>query len=460
MNNQDINTEFSSFIKDFTRSNPSKRLSEIAERRKIPLNKLDSSSLSNPEADTKAMSVWRQAQADLRQLIDPMSNTLWNLAYKYFADDIYGCNSDEEKKEAISDVCELPENRIDAENELKEKVKEKICETTFTINGNTLSLFSAEDAANKTPQELCADIESRLTDMGKIIDEDAQDRSVYNDVQKNHTFEDYFRALAAFLDMKLGEILKKGKMNIYKFTYDENNECLIGRHTTTGLEVITVTANISDDDDTGAISDLLCDISVAGLGLPEDHPTLTDAKDMKEVIAYITSHRQYSPGPDGEYTITGVKGSDVPALVFNAVRDWQATMTACNSVIHALTKAKERLGDEKMSDFTHNLNVNRYFSDLASTESGYTTQHPEKYAEAINDLETRAGEAKEKIDKEGHRLPSDKQGFLKELEILLNGSTSDGEILSPTLMDKLNKKESLEELDDGTPEDNEPDPRV
>lgn len=437
MNNQDINTEFSSFIQDFTRSNPNKRLSEIAERRGIELGKLDASSLSNPEADYKAMSVWRQAKDDLKQLIDPMSSTLWNLAFKYFKDDIEGIDGEEDKKEAISDLCGLPENRIDAENELKEIVKEKICETSFTINGNTLTLFSEDDAQSKTPEELCEDIDERVSEMSAIIDQDAQDRSVYNDVQKNHTFEDFFRALAAFLNMKLGKILKKGNMNIYNFSYDENTECLVGRHISTGIDVITVTPDIEDEDDTGSISDLICDIDVAGLGLPDSHPLYTDTKDMAEVIDYITRHRRYSPGKNGQYTIPGVRGSDVPALVYNAVQEWQATATACHQSAIAYSNATTLLGKENLGKLQDELSKTATEKSLGNSK-GYSSIMPEYHKKISDEMEERAKFLEPKIDDNGNFTDEDFSKALQKVHIALNGKDANGNYLTDEEKDAAN----------------------
>ena len=443
MNNQDINTEFSSFIQDFTRSNPNKRLSEIAERRGIELGKLDASSLSNPEADYKAMSVWRQAKDDLKQLIDPMSSTLWNLAFKYFKEDIEGIDGEEDKKEAISDLCGLPENRIDAENELKEIVKEKICETSFTINGNTLSLFSEDDAQSKTPEELCEDIDERVSEMSAIIDQDAQDRSVYNDVQKNHTFEDFFRALAAFLNKKVGETLKKGNMNVYNFAYDENTESLVGRHVSTGIDVITVTPNIEDEDDTGSLSDLICDIDVAGLGLPDNHPLYTDTKDMTEVIDYITHHRKYSPGKDGQYTIPGVRASEVPATVYNAVQEWQATATACHQSAIAYANAATLLGTGNLGKLQNEVSTTSTISELAKSK-GYSTVMPEKHQQTLDGLEASAKLAKPDVDAKGNLTKNDFSKAIAKIHIALDGKDANGNYLTP------DEREGLKNL---TPED-------
>lgn len=457
MNNQDINTEFSSFIQDFTRSNPNKRLSEIAERRGIELGKLDASSLSNPEADYKAMSVWRQAKDDLKQLIDPMSSTLWNLAFKYFKEDIEGIDGEEDKKEAISDLCGLSENRIDAENELKEIVKEKICETSFTINGNTLSLFSEDDAQSKTPEELCDDIDDRISEMSAIIDQDAQDRSVYHDVQKNHTFEDFFRALAAFLNKKVGETLKKGNMNVYNFSYDENTESFVGRHVSTGIDVITVTPDIEDEDDTGSLSDLICDIDVAGLGLPDNHPLYTDTKDMTEVIDYITHHRKYSPGKDGQYTIPGVRASEVPAMVYNAVQEWQATATACHQSAIAYANAATLLGTGNMGKLQNEVSTTSTISELAKSK-GYSTRMPEKHKQTLDGLEASAKLAKPDVDAQGNLTENDFSKAIAKIHIALDGKDANGNYLTPDEREGL-KNLSPEDIE-ALFTDDKPDDRV
>lgn len=436
MNNNDINTEFSSFIETYTRQNPSKRLSEIAKRRNIELSKLNLSSLKNPDADAKAMSIWRQAKSDLKLLIDPMSSTVWNLAYKYFSDVIFGCESDAEKKEAISDEFQLPATRIDAENELKNIIKKKVCETSYTIAGNTYELFSNEDAVSKTPQELCNDIDDRLTKMSSILDQDAKDRDVYNDVQKNHTFEDYFIALAEFLDKKVGEILKNGNMNIYKFSYDAKTNSLVGKHIRTGLDVVNVSPSIGDEDDTGPLADLICDIDVAGLGLPETHPLLTDTKEMTEVISYKTRHGIYSPGEDGQYTIPGVKGSEVPSIVYNAVQDWQATSSACHTVTKAWTDAHELLGEERMDDLKANVYRNQMVRDLSKSK-GYSTKHPEVYKDEVDELNTRANLVKPKVDRSGKFQDDDISNILSKVQIALSGKTADGSIFTDEELEYL-----------------------
>lgn len=429
MDNQDINAEFKSFIKKYARNNPSKRLAEIAARRGIELNQLNEESLSNAEADSKAMRVWKQAQTDLKQLVDPMPSTLWNLAYKYFADDLFGCDSDEEKKEAISDVCELPENRIDAEAELAEKVKEKICGQQCDIAGKSYTLFGSDEAESKTPAELCDALESRMTEMGAIIDQDTRDYAVYNDVQNNHTFEDYFVALAAFLDMKIGETLKSGNMPLYKFSYDDSTNCMVGKHVRTGMEVVTVTPDINDEDDTGTTDDLICDISVAGLGLPDTNPTVNDTKEMREVISYITRHRRYSPGDDGQYTISGVNGSDVPELVCDAVQDWQATSTACNTVAKAWTEAHDLLGDDNMSQLKQNVRMAELYRDMGRSKTHSATMS-RLYKDKYDDMEARTNLVKPKVDKTGNFRDDDLSHVFKKLQIALGGKTSDGEIFT------------------------------
>ena len=451
MNNQDINTEFSAFLTDFNKKNPSKRLSDLAAKRQIDLDKLNDSTLRNPEADSRAMGIWRDAQRDLRKLNNPMSNTLWYLAYKYFHDELDGITDDAEKKEAISDLCGLPENRIDAENELKEIIKEKICEKEVTINGNTWSLFTEEDAENKTPDELCAELDKRMKEMSVIFDEDAEDRNTYNEIQKNHTFEDFFRALAAFLNMKVGEILKSGKMNTFNFSYNDKDTCVIGKHHS-GLEVITITPDISDEDDTGPTDDLICDIDVAGLGLPKYHPSYEDTKDMMEVLSYINRHRTYSPGDDGQYTIPGVKGSEVPAIVYDAVQDWQATASACKTVAMAWTDAHELIGDSKMNEFKSDVNQTKFYRDRANVKDpSYDMDEYYKNQEA--EREARSELVEPKIDDKGNYNDDDISHVFKQLQITLGGKTADGDIFTDDELD------SIADVDDGEP-DEEPDDRV
>lgn len=449
MENQDINTEFSSFIKTYSKENPSQRLKDIAERRNIDLNKLDASSLSNPDADYKAMQIWKKAQDDLRKLIDPMSNTLWELAFKYFSDIFFGGESDDEKKEAISDECGLPENRIDAEEELEDRVKEKICETSYTIGGNTYTLFSQEDAASKTPEQLCDELEARVNEMGSIIDQDADDRSVYNDVQTNLTFGELFKAMAAFLDKKVGAILKNGNMPIYKFSYDAEADCLVGRHIRTGLEVITVTPNINDEDDTGPIDDLICDINVAGLGITEfTNPLYQYNKDMVEVLDYITKHRRYAPGDDGEYNISGVKGSEVPALVYTAIQEWQATTTACRTISKAWNDAIERNGSENVEELKNQVRRNELHNSLAHS-SGYSTNHPEYYQEEKEEREARANKVAPKLDADGNFKPEDMSEVIRKANVALGGPLE----FTPEELD------AIDGIDDGS-ESEEPDDRV
>lgn len=422
MNNQDINTEFSSFIKTYTKENPSTRLSEIAKRRNIELSKLDANSLSNPDADTKAMRVWGQAKSDLEKLIDPMPDTLWNLAYKYFSDLFLGGETDEEKREAISDECGLPDNRIDAENELAERVKEKICATEYTIGGNELTLFTEDEAQSNSIEDLCDILDERMSKMNEIIDQDTQDHMVFNDVQKNITFEEFFKALAAFLNQKVGAVLKtKDNFPIYGFSYDEEGRCLKGCHNRTGMEVVIVSPNINDEDDTGPIDDLLCDISVAGLGIGDlENPVHRNTKEMGEVLTYISMHRQYEPGDDGEYEITGVKGSKVPELVYNAVQDWQATTTACHIVTNEWNRAKDLLGQENMSALQDNVRRNEYYNSLANS-NGISTAYAESYKKKKADREARAEDVSPKVNANGEFRPDDISDVIKKAQSALGG---------------------------------------
>lgn len=443
LNKQDINTEFRSFLAAY----PKASLVEIAKRRigeqgeketddayqqriadcvknmspatqpGADLNNLPLSSLSNPNSDKTVIPVYQKAIADFKKLISPMGDDIWELAYKYFPKVVKRCKTESDRREAISDEFGLPENRIDAENELKDVVKEKICKTKFKFRKQDMTLFSKTEAQNSTPQELCDNLEEKVKEMTNILEQDEQDHFAYREaVSAGHTFPEFFSMLAEFLTKKLAETKKhKDGTAIYKFIYDEDNECVEGRHSELGITVITITPNITDEDDTGTADDLMCDISVSGLFLPESHPTMRNVRDMMEVQRYIVEHSKYTPGPSGEYTIDYVKGSEVPALVVKAVEDWGAGTYACTTIAKAMNKAKETVGgDENMAMFQHELNSNLDTRTYGKTTSGITTKYPERYANEIDELNQRA-----KIVKPKGGKPGDISQYISELQAKL-----------------------------------------
>lgn len=439
VNNQGINTEFRSFIATYPKASlvaiAKRRVGEQGENETAAeyqqrildcVNNMSPtikpgaepiSSLLNPNADKNVISVYQKAIGELKQLISPMGDEVWNLAYKYFPKVVKRCKTEEDKRQALSDEFELPDNRIDAENELKEIVKEAICKTEFMFRKQKMTLFSEDEAINSTPQELCENLEEKLNEMANIVDQDEQDNLAYREaLSADLTFPELFAMLADFLTKKLAETKKsKNGTPIYKFNYDEENECVVGKHSERGVTVITITPNITDEDDTGTADDLMCDISVSGLLLPESHPTIRNVRDMMEVQRYIVDHRKYTPGPSGEYTIDYVKGSEVPAYVVKAVDDWGTGTYACTTIANAMNKAKETVGgDENMDSLLSAFRFNQDTSNHAKTKSGITTKHPERYANDINELKRRANIVKPKGGK-----PGDISQYISELQAKL-----------------------------------------
>ena len=439
VNNQGINTEFRRFIATY----PKASLVEIAKRRvgEQGENETDAeyqqrildcvnnmsptikpgeepiSSLSNPNADKNVIPVYQKAIGELKQLIAPMGDEVWNLAYKYFPKVVRRCKTESDKMEAISDEFELSENRIDAENELKDIVKEAICKTPLIFRKQKMTLFSEDEAMNSTPQELCENLEEKVNEMTNIIEQDEQDQFAYRDAMSaDLTFPELFTMLADFLTKKLAETKKSNSGTpIYKFNYDEDNECVVGKHSERGVTVITITPNITDEDDTGTADDLMCDISVSGLLLPESHPAIRNVRDMMEVQRYIVEHRKYTPGPSGEYTIDYVKGSEVPAYVVKAVDDWGTGTYAVTTIANAMNKARETVGgDENMYTLLSDLNSNMDTLNYAKTKSGITTKYPENYANYINKIKRRASIVKPKGGK-----PGDISQYISELQAKL-----------------------------------------
>lgn len=413
LDTQDINAEFSEYFANA----PKASLVEIAKRRLGPKNdkvtdddyqnevtnfiKGMPSTLHHPDADSTVRPVWKKALADLQQLIEPMPDTVWQLAYKYFPDEVEFCETDKDKQGAISDTFGLPKNSIDATNQLKDIVKEKICETPFTIRKNKMTLFSPAEAQSKTPKELCDKIQDNINQMTSYLDDYESDFKTYREARQTNTFADYFRALAGFLNKKFAEILRdKDGNRIYNVVYDENNNRLVCNHIVRQLEVITVMPNISDEDDTGNPEDLICDINVAGLGLPEVNPSVHDTRDMMEVQTYIMEHGKYSPGKDGQYSITYVKGSEVPAIVYKALQEWQATSTACGIIAKGWENARITMGgSENLDDLKRAFSANKVLQDLGNSTSKISAKYPKVFSDEIDKLNKQANVVKKRIGK-------------------------------------------------------------
>jgi hypothetical protein len=465
--NQDINSGFGSHLKQF----PKRRMVDIAKRRVAPRGddeeeanynqrvedfrktmKLDS--LKNPDADDSVISLWEQAKADLSLLrtdiehpLASMSSSLWNLAFKEFAEYFMGGESKEEKKDYLKMMLGLPDNNIDAERELKNILKEKICERTYTINGNEMDMFNKEDAQKFTPQELCEKLDKRIAKMSKILDDDATDRANFLSAQKTYTDDEFLSALANYLDDRIGKVMNKGGVKKYNVLYDENRNALICQHAKTMDEVIVVTPSYENSDNNGSSENGSYDITVGPLSVP-DNPTVADSKDMTEVMDYVSRHRQYAPEDNGEYTIPGVKGMDLPSYIYNAIQDWQATATACLSVANAWTDAKELVGDDNMQTLKNRVRDVEYERNLGNTK-GYSTKYPESHMKTFNKMKDRAEYVSPKVDENGNFMDEDVSNALKNVQIALGGSTPDGEVLTP---EELNSIFGMD-IDDGMEDD-------
>lgn len=465
--NQDINSGFGNHLKQF----PKRRLVEIAKRRVGPKGddedeavynqrvddfrkNMSLDSLTNPDADKSVIPLWEQAKADLSLLrtdiehpLASMSSSLWKLAFKEFSEYFMGGESKEEKKDYLKMMLDLPANNIDAERELKNILKEKICERTYTINGNTMSMFDENEAKKFTPQQLCEKLDERIAKMSKILDADATDQPNFLSAQKTYTDDEFLSALANYLDDRIGKVMNKGGVKKYNVLYDENRNALICQHAKSMDEVIVVTPSYENSDNNGSSENGSYDITVGPLSVP-DNPTVADSKDMTEVMDYVGRHRQYAPEDNGEYTIPGVKGMDLPSYIYNALQDWQATATACLSVANAWKEAQELVGDDNMQSLKNRVRDVEYERNMGNTK-GYSTPYPESHLKNFNKMKERAEYVSPKVDENGNFIDEDVSNALKNVQIALGGSTPDGDVLTP---EELNSIFGLD-IDDGTDDD-------
>ena len=186
---------------------------------------------------------------------------------------------------------------------------------------------------------------------------------------------------------------------------------------------------------------------MAPLSVP-DNPTVADSKDMTEVMDYVSRHRQYAPEDNGEYTIPGVKGMDLPSYIYNALQDWQATATACLSVANAWKSAQELVGDDNMQSLKNRVRDVEYERNMGNTK-GYSTSYPETHLKTFNKMKERAEYVSPKVDEDGNFIDEDVSNALKNVQIALGGSTPDGDVLTP---EELNSIFGLD-IDDGTDDD-------
>ncbi len=541
MENQDLNKEFGTSL-PYTKD----RVKDIAKRRGVTdVKTLGMSSLRNPASDygvskiwkaakedlmklggtladimsvakkyyssyldytpqelSAARQVWAKADAELRQLLDADEDTLYNIAFKYFEDDLSWCETDEDRRDAINTllddesldeklketICEQTctlaghsypvfsteeakntdvedllndlEGRLrqrssvdehiisdvmgesllstDGVDKLCQKLKEKICSTQYISNRTKYTLFTKGEAQTKSIDELCQMLDARLDKMGALLDEDFRDRNTFQDAQTNHTYEELFKALAPFLDAKLGEKMTKKKKPIFQVTYDEVSEALVCVHQETGRKILIVVPNVDYEEEVGPLDTLVCDIHVAGLGLPDSHPLYQDITQMKEVLSYNLTirGRGYSPRKDGEYDIVGVKASDLPNIIFRAIEDWQAASTACKLDTDAWNEANETMGGENLDDLEFEVNRNTYFNKLANTKdpSALTSTY---YKTMMDDLKNRTDRIAPKLDKKGKVTDEDVSNAFNKLQIALGGITADGDIFTEDELDEL-----------------------
>lgn len=445
MEKQDINSQFSSFFDNYNKTTPNERLSEIASRRNIELGNLNAATLRNPDSSPDALRVWKKARFDLNSLIEPMSSTIWKLAYKYFPEalsDVRHMNNEQEKKDAIKAYLFLSENNIDAENELKDQLKAKICETEYTINGEQYPLVEADFAETKTPKELVDELDKRIKDMHNVFDEDDKDLNTLSEVRGHiHTYKEFLKALAKFFNQDSGATMKTTNANgtettELKYDYvDQPSPRLICRTVTKSIPVLTVSPIIRNDAAPGKIDSLLFSIKVEGIGLP-DNSSIIDSGSQTELGYYIRRHRAYSPNDDGGYTVSGVRGTNVPSIVYNAVRDWYKTATACEILDKSYTSVEELLGPDSMNDFRRAESANSWERDMANSKGALSTSYPEIHQRRVKKFEDRANVSRPKMNN-GVYTKDDISNMLSKIKAKLDGNPDADSILSDQALARI-----------------------
>lgn len=427
MNNQDItsqgiNAEFKTFLATY----PKAALVEIAKRRlgvapkgmskeaydEKVLNFIKGmpNNLVHTEADKTLIPVFQKGLDEMKQLVDQMPDVIWNLAYKYFPMVIKRCKTEDDRRDAISDKFDLSDNEIDATNELKDILKERISDTEFTYKGEGKTLFSKDEAQNSTPEELCKTLEDRLKRMSQMLEEDRDDNRTYFAARSHDTLTEYFNEMAEFLTKKIVENMNPAN---YIFEYRPEEDSLIGRHSFKGLHVVTVMPNITDKGNANNPEEMICDIDVLGIEIPQT-PSIRDTHEMIELQNYVMEHSKYNPDRNGAYTINFVKASEVPGLAYNAIQDWAAAATACSMVSNAMEKARVTVGDENMNDLKSTYEAYKMINDYGNTTSGITTTNPEHFKNEIKELKQRAKDVKPRVGK-----PDDVSQFINELQAKL-----------------------------------------
>lgn len=427
MNNQDItsqgiNAEFKTFLATY----PKEALVEIAKRRVGAAPKGMSkeeydekvfnfikgmpNNLVHTEADKTLIPVFQKGLDEMKQLVDQMPDVIWNLAYKYFPMVIKRCRTEDDRRDAISDKFDLSDNEIDATNELKDILKERISDTEFTYKGDAKTLFSKDEAQNSTPEELCQTLEDRLNRMSQMLEEDRDDARTYMAARSHDTLTEYFNEMAEFLTKKIAENMNPAN---YVFEYRPEEDSLIGRHSFKGLHVVTVMPNITDKGNTNNPAEMICDIDVLGIEIPET-TSISDTHEMIELQNYVMDHSKYNPARNGAYTIDFVKASEVPELAYNAIQDWAAAATACSTISDAMEKARVTVGDENMGKLKQAVDINQSINKYGKSTSGISTINPEFFQNQINELKQRAKEVKPRVGK-----ANDVSQFINELQTKL-----------------------------------------
>lgn len=455
MNNQDFNTEFKSFLGKYIQNNPNQVVSDIAARRNLDPKQVNASLLHSADADYGALRVWRSALEDLEQLINPMTSTLMRLAFKYFPDslaDVQHMPNTPDKEQAVFDALLIDEgSTIDNENALKNLIKEAICEKEYTINKVSYPLFKPEDAQANSPETLCENLKVAISDMYGLFDSDAKDRSDYKAATENHTYVSFFKALAEYLNSKsdttMGTAGENGNIasRELKYVYEDNpNPRVVCRTIKEDKPVLTVSANRSYSKNTGAPENLICNVRVDGINLP-DKDSITSSGATLQLDTYKAKHRAHGPSENGEYSIVGVRGDTLPAVIYSAVQDWYATAMACDVLDKSYDSARDKVGKAAMYDFDLNESNNIYFRDKGNTKGKFTTQDPEIYKTEHERFKAKAAVSTPKFGQNKRYSKHDITSMLNNVVSKVSKTMDVGAFLDPSTL------HDIFDVDDGEP---------
>lgn len=318
-NDSDFNNEFGKYHEQYKKSHPDTSLTDLTTRYGIDPETLSEETIekSYNEKFTDIGTVAKKMKSDLEKLADdPMENEVWTLAEKYYSDKFSPRDSSQDKRKAIVSTLKLPENNIDALNELKKKLKIKICASKY--NNGTKYIIPVMDAIRLPIKEIIGILDDKISGQSNLAEQHYKDIDTYKRISSGDEAGVFMQSLSEYMETVINENLKS-KMLSYLVKY------VPGDKETGGYPAIDVTESstsklIIEIIPSGKPSEdgkLRFDVEVTGIDLPEED-IVTGTKNLVSFLDYKKRHGQNSR-QDGGYEMLGISQDDIAEKAISAI---------------------------------------------------------------------------------------------------------------------------------------------